>query len=863
METELSLNLLKEVLENLEEPEKLNNHPWTNKFFVTEACMQNPALLGSSSGKLLVEAITLVFQKLQPVMPPRRGLRLDTRWGVFGLMASQYFVPHRFGNPHPATMREAWQNIDQAILLSVFGQNASVSSQDRQKYQLVGAEMEIGPNSTISDWHRKGMEKLAGALIRYESMLESRAAQNIAFPSPAPENGDHSNHLPKSILTSLKIFAIFGLAVILGVLVWAGIKGWQIAQRVREVENNSIALFALSTSFTDPEQLTETAQMISSMRNDLQALQADTIFIMDLAPSLGWVPKYGGDLAQAPLLLEMGVQLSIAGDEAFQAAAPLIPALMDKGASPHILDLLNSLKDGSSKLLAAQAALSRARSARQRIQADSLTPGLQNLLLKKIDPFLLSMQGAFPVDDLLDMARLAPRLVGAIGNGAQTYLVMVQNEDELRPTGGYLTAIGLLVLENGKISSLTFESSELVNDYSKPYPQAPWQLNRYMMAEMLPLRDANWFTNFPTTVDWVRFLYAYTRPQSIQGVISIDAHVLVELLRQVGPIQIEGITELISDSNVLQYMRSAKEQKPPEGVSTQGWNRKQFINRMASPLIKKLTDGNSQSPQALIKTFIQLLDEKHILILFDDPEMKGLLARHGWDGALRPSQNSDFLMVVDSNVGFNKTNAVVQTAQEYRIDLSDLEKPVAQLTIKHTNNATSSAECIQAGYYQIQTRAEADYRINDCYWSYLRIYTPSGTELVASTPHQIPAPLPLREQEIPARTDTLDEEIPGIQAYGTLLMVPAGKSLQTSFTYRLPPTVISHAPLSPSLTYRLKIQKQPGMLSIPLLIQLKMPPGMIMVRPPAGWNETTDSWTFTTNLQKDINMAVELAPAGK
>jgi hypothetical protein len=42
---------------------------------------------------------------------------------------------------------------------------------------------------------------------------------------------------------------------------------------------------------------------------------------------------------------------------------------------------------------------------------------------------------------------LAPRLLGAMGKGPQTYLIMIQNEDELRPTGGFLSAVGLSVLK--------------------------------------------------------------------------------------------------------------------------------------------------------------------------------------------------------------------------------------------------------------------------------------------------------------------------------------------------------------------------------------------------------------------------------
>jgi len=236
----------------------------------------------------------------------------------------------------------------------------------------------------------------------------------------------------------------------------------------------------------------------------------------------------------------------------------------------------------------------------------------------------------------------------------KTYMILIQNEDELRPTGGFLTAVGLLKIENGKIISLTFESSDLVDDLSKAYPKAPWQLDEYMKAEILLFRDANWFTNFPTTVEWTKFLYSYTRAKTVDGVIAIDQHMVKELLQIVGPIKVIGVDEPISANNVLAYMRTAKQNTPPSGVSRDDWNRKQFISWLAEPLINRLLSIDSKTWPSLLRAIMQLLDEKHILLQINDPEISSLITQRGWDGAVRPKANSDFLMVVDSNVALIK-----------------------------------------------------------------------------------------------------------------------------------------------------------------------------------------------------------------
>jgi hypothetical protein len=857
MEPDSQIALLKEIIDNLAKPENLDNHPWINKRFVFEAEKQRRTARDLPPGKKLVEAVVWIFEKLQPAMPPRRGLRLDTRWGEFGLLAALYFAPYKFGTPNPVTFREAWQGIDRAILLFVFGPDKSVTLEEKQRYQLIGGEKEIAANSTISDWHRKGLEHLAGVLLHYENSLDSRS--NDLEPAHMTAENWKKSKFSRLLPTITRVFAWSCFIFFIGFTAWFGFLCWQVNQRITTIRDNSQVLLYIKDTLSEPGKLEEAGHSITLLKQNLQAIQKEDELFINISPYFGWIPQYGGDISQISKLLEMGIQLTSAGDEVFQVVSPALSVTNGTVEVQDIPGLMTNLNQGNSRLVTAQASLATARAIRQMIDIDRLSPKVRSLLVDKIDPIFLSMQNAFPVDDILEMARLSPRILGSVGNGPQSYLVMVQNEDELRATGGFLSAVGVMVFDNGKLTNLSFDSYELFDDFSKPYPKAPWQLDEYMMAEMLLLRDANWFTNFPTSVSWVRFLYGYTRPGPVQGVIAIDQNAIVELLRQVGPITVDGESEMITADNVIQFMRSSKEQTPPAGVSPESWNRKRFINRIADPLSKKLMAGDAQSWQTLSRTIIQLLNEKHILLNFDDPEMKELVARSNWDGAVRPITGSDFLMSVDSNIGFNKTYAVMQVAQEYDVDLSDMEKPKAQFTIHQENRSSINLDCIQSPGGTKETLAEKDYRINGCFWSYLRIYTPAGSEMISSTPHAIMAPWPLRNKDIPARTDTLNEDIPGVQPYGTLLVVPTGQSLDTSFFYSLPSGIITQKNENQSWVYRLKVQKQPGTKAIPIDIRFHLPSGMKVKNPMDGLHEDSGSWLLRTDLRQDREIEVEIS----
>ena len=110
---------LKTILKNIRTPQLLDDHPWTHALIVRQSQVSGPQPLGASPGQQLVAAMAELFSSMQPPAPPRRGKRLDSRWGEFGLLAALYFTPFNHGTPYPSTFMEAWERIDPAILQSM------------------------------------------------------------------------------------------------------------------------------------------------------------------------------------------------------------------------------------------------------------------------------------------------------------------------------------------------------------------------------------------------------------------------------------------------------------------------------------------------------------------------------------------------------------------------------------------------------------------------------------------------------------------------------------------------------------------------------------------------------------------------
>jgi hypothetical protein len=101
------------------------------------------------------------------------------------------------------------------------------------------------------------------------------------------------------------------------------------------------------------------------------------------------------------------------------------------------------------------------------------------------------------------------------------------------------------------------------------------------------------------------------------------------------------------------------------------------MGQIASAAMERLTTlagqsgqtGQGVDPVGLARALMLALDEKHILAYMTDPQAAAFLRTRKWDGGLPDwLAASDTLMVVDSNVGFNKVDPNVERAIHYQVD---------------------------------------------------------------------------------------------------------------------------------------------------------------------------------------------------
>jgi len=589
---------------------------------------------------------------------------------------------------------------------------------------------------------------------------------------------------------------------------------------------------------------------LAEVGQDLRAIRAETGMVLVLAPHLGWLPVVGGDVSAARELLEMGIGVSKAGELIFEGMAPLVVLFegSETGSSVSFGEALSTtLLDGQPQFAAAQAELDAVRQRRERISDERLSPRLARLL-ERFDRY-------FPLLETgLQGLTIAPHLLGA--EEPRTYLLLAQNDNELRATGGFISSVALVRIANGQIVEMDFRDSYAVDDLSQPHPSPPEPLERYMLAQIWLIRDANWHPDFPASAEVARELYQLDQGVIVDGVIATDLVAMESLVAALGPIHLDEYDEEVNAGNVMELMQKYWASPGGEGQTGEWWaHRKDFMGAMLGEMIAKVeTDIGSVDLSGLMQVLGRGVGEKHILIYLADPRMSEILAKNGWDGALRPTEG-DFLMVVDTNMGFNKVNPNIETRVDYEVLMDGGGSLWGRVSIHYGNRSGGSvAQCVQEAVYP-PTYQEM---MEGCYWNYLRVYVPEKSQLLQGPE------LPLPEGSLRARDSglggtTLPPDVGPVEAgknvFATFFVVPPGEEREIVFGYELPPDVLERE--GSSTRYRLLIQKQPGTAAIPLQVTVTLPEGSeVLSTQPEASLVLDGAVVFETNLLVDRELEV-------
>jgi len=644
----------------------------------------------------------------------------------------------------------------------------------------------------------------------------------------------------KLSIAQITIYILIGLVVII-IAGW-GVKLTRDGLRLRNDLRESSTLFQGGIEKLPVDQI---SNLIMKTEVDLGAVRADLQPVLPLIRLVANLPGIGRYAVQVEPGLDYAAAMVRAGVQLMQVVQPVWNAI--NGGGETMPQAVATLKDGGIYLAGALESLRQAEKARSAIDPTLLPASLKDNFVK-IDSNFSALENS------IRFLQMVPDLLGAVN--PQTYLLVAQNEDELRATGGFITAVGLVSVDEGTITRFEIGDSTTVDDLTKDFPDPPLPLQRYMEAGMWLVRDSNWSPDFPTTAQQIQDLYHISQITETDGVIAFDQAAVGTLLKVVGPVNVPGFSEQVTADNVVDYMHQAWAPEPDQGFSQDWWlNRKNFISGLGKILIQKLLSIRDRTVLTdLANKSLYLINGGHVLVYFNNPDAQAVLSDLKMDGAVHRAITGDFLMLVDSNVGFNKVDAVIKRSMAYNVDLSHPEKPTAQLKIHYQHPIQQAYPCNQEVKYSTPYRSMQ----MRCYWDYWRVLT-NASRLVEWQVEPVPAEQLMSGEAWNGQPDTGDGD-GGTQYTGGLMVLPTNQSKDVILQFDLPVSVVRSLPHG--FTYSLRVQKQSALLQLPFILRISIPATLTLVTQEKEWVQESDgvTWTWSGILTQERDFNLVFAP---
>jgi hypothetical protein len=386
-----------------------------------------------------------------------------------------------------------------------------------------------------------------------------------------------------------------------------------------------------------------------------------------------------------------------------------------------------------------------------------------------------------------------PEIAGGDGR-RRKYLILFQNDNELRPTGGFLTAYSVIYVENGKVApEKSDDIYEMDKKFSKNIP-IPEALGRYLTTEKKwHLRDMNTSPDFKTSMD--QFLTNYktikSEPQDLDGIIAVDTHVLTDLLKVLGPVEVPGYgtfstnIEPKCDCPQIIYALSEIITRPTPYLRE---DRKGIIGPLMRAILTKAYTAPKQQWPDLFTTGFKSIEGRHTQMYFFDAKAQAAAEKLNAAGRLpAPAADQDFLAIVDANLGGAKSNLFIDYDVKQNVSVPENGVITKSLEITYKNNRKGDNCNLEAGLLCL----------NSTLRDWHRLYLPAGAKLV----------------DAQGFTQTAKEyEEAGYSVIDGFFILEPNSQAKVKVTYTVPYTN--------DKTYKLRLWKQGGIGPIKHLIDV-------------------------------------------
>ncbi|QQG40443.1 MAG: DUF4012 domain-containing protein [Candidatus Levyibacteriota bacterium] len=397
------------------------------------------------------------------------------------------------------------------------------------------------------------------------------------------------------------------------------------------------------------------------------------------------------------------------------------------------------------------------------------------------------------VNQAQPLIKVLPSLLGE--SEQKKYLILFQNANELRPTGGFLTAYAIFSIDKGKItvekSDDIYNLDNTIPNSKKPKAPAPI-LNYLVGVPLLNLRDANLSPDFLESIKTFKSLYEFSSvKEKIDGIIALDSNVLTSVIKILDdevwaggmefttkndprcncPQAIYKLESLISTPKSLDLRVTS--------LAAAQAQRKDILGTLLYSIMQKALKSSPKKYWGpLVQDLITQANEKHVLFALNNKDAQRGVEALNMAGQIKNAEG-DYFHFNDTNLGGAKSNLFVKETVDQDIKVDGDGTITKTVTVLYKNPFPPSDCNLERG----------NLCLNGILRDWFRLYVPKGSVLIDSKGSEVKV--------------TTIEDLNKTVFEGFLTVRPQGSAILT-LTYSLPFKLKAGSPLP------LLIQKQPG-----------------------------------------------------
>lgn len=399
-------------------------------------------------------------------------------------------------------------------------------------------------------------------------------------------------------------------------------------------------------------------------------------------------------------------------------------------------------------------------------------------------------------------------------NNSEKYLVLFENNGELRPTGGFIGSVGELSVDKGSIKNFDIKDVYDLDGQLKAHLE-PYYIVRRFLQPHLYLRDSNFDPDFEKSASLSALLYNLESGKTVDGVISIDYSVLKSILHEIGPITLRDYDKTLDENNAFEFIQNSIESNFFPGSK----QKKEILNAILREITLNL-EKNKNNLYKIILLLPKLIQEKHILFAFPKNSIQSAFSSNGFsdnyhDG--RKKDNNvlyDLIGVNEANIGVNKANAYIKRSVKYDVFLDNAI--TSRLTLDFDNEGEKNLD----------------------YKTYIRVVVPSGSLLskIKINDQEQPLTQAITDPKIyedknfkqPAGLEVDTNPVGENGAFGFIVNIAKGKNIKIELSYKN-----NSGTFATNTSYDLLYFKQPGTDSYPFSLNINYPQNLTPASAPS------------------------------